>query len=239
MNQKYRGLYFLGATLGVGLLIVGLMKLMSSSTVLPSSSRQQSVAIASGHKVLENKINELSVDNISPAQYNNLLIEIDNAASQKLFNKAIQDMLLQQLNDKYTELCAARINVLLRADSVKQEEINSLIAHMESTFGTTREIATIKNKVKALNYYTQVLPQKVNALINQGFAEFENREYTQLVNELKNMPNLEGSLKRKKSVISVRNSCISKLQQFYRNYENWNLDMSNIILITSKKLINA
>ncbi len=226
MNQKYRGLYFLGATLGLGLLIVGLMKLASSDPVSPTSSEQRPLAIASGHKVLENKINELSVDNISPAQYNNLIIEINNAASQDLFNKRIQNMLLQQLNSKYTELCALRINVMLRAEPVKQGELNSLIAHLESTFGPTQEIASIKRNVKALHYYTQILPQKVHSLINQGFAEFENREYKTLVSELEKMPNLDANLRRKKSVIAARNSGLAKLKQFYTNYENWNISLN-------------
>ncbi|WP_223580194.1 hypothetical protein [Sphingobacterium sp. GVS05A] len=226
MNQKYRGLYFLGATLGVGLLIVGLMKLMSSSPVQQGSTKQSAITTASGHKVLENKIKEISEDNVSPAQYNNLLIEINNAASQDLFNKAIQDMLLQQLNDRYTQLSMNRINKLLRSDPVKQADLNILVAHLESTFGPTAEVAAIKNKVKALNHYTEALPQRVNSLINQGFAEFDEGQYRALMNELERMPNLDANLKRKKSVLAVRNAGISKLQQFHRNYENWNLNMN-------------
>jgi len=226
MNQKYRGLYFLGATLGVGLLIVGSMKLMSSSPAQHGATKQSAITTASGHKVLENKIQELSEDNVSPAQYNNLLIEINNAASQNLFNKAIQDMLLQQLNGRYTQLSIDRSNKLLRSDPVKQAELNILVAHLESTFGPTAEVATIKNKVKALNHYTEVLPQRVNSLINQGFAEFDESGYMALMNELERMPNLDANLKRKKSVLAVRNTGVSKLQQFHRNYENWNLNMN-------------
>ncbi|MBB1644970.1 hypothetical protein [Sphingobacterium sp. UME9] len=226
MNQKYRGIYFLGATLGVGLLIVGSMKLMSSSPAQHGARKQSAITMASGHKVLENKIQELSEDNVSPAQYNNLLIEINNAASQNLFNKAIQDMLLQQLNGRYTQLSIDRSNKLLRSDPVKQAELNILVAHLESTFGHTAEVATIKNKVKALNHYTEVLPQRVNSLINQGFAEFDESGYMALMNELERMPNLDANLKRKKSVLAVRNAGVSKLQQFHRNYENWNLNMN-------------
>jgi len=226
MNQNYRGLYFLGATLGVGLLIVGSMKLMSSSPAKQGSTKQSAITTASGHKVLENKIKELSEDNVSPAQYNNLLIEINNAASQNLFNKAIQDMLLQQLNDRYTQLCRSRMNKLLRADPVQQADLNSLVAHLESTFGPTTEVAAIKNKVKALNHYTEALPQRVNSLINQGFAEFDEGQYRALMNELERMPNLDANLKRKKSVLAVRNAGVSKLLQFHRNYENWNLNMN-------------
>lgn len=226
MNQKHRGLYFLGATLGVGLLIVGSMKLMSSSPAQHGARKQSAITMASGHKVLENKVQELSEDNVNPAQYNNLLIEINNAASQNLFNKAIQDMLLQQLNGRYTQLSIDRSNKLLRSDPVKQAELNILVAHLESTFGPTAEVATIKNKVKALNHYTEVLPQRVNSLINQGFAEFDESGYRALMNELERMPNLDANLKRKKSVLAVRNAGVSKLQQFHRNYENWNLNMN-------------
>ncbi|QRY57279.1 hypothetical protein [Sphingobacterium siyangense] len=226
MNQKHRGLYFLGATLGVGLLIVGAMKLMSLSPSQQGATKPSAITTASGHKVLENKIKELSDDNVSPAQYNNLLIEINNAASQNLFNKAIQDMLLQQLNDRYTQLSIERSNKLLRSDPVKQAELNILVAHLESTFGPTAEVAAIKNKVKALNHYTEVLPQRVNSLINQGFAEFDEGGYRALMNELERMPNLDANLKRKKSVLAVRNAGVSKLQQFHRNYENWNLNMN-------------
>lgn len=226
MNQKHRGLYFLGATLGVGLLIVGSMKLMSSAPAQHGARKQSAITMASGHKVLENKIQELSEDNVSPAQYNNLLIEIHNAASQNLFNKAIQDMLLQQLNGRYTQLSIDRSNKLLRSDPFKQAELNILVAHLESTFGPTAEVATIKNKVKALNHYTEVLPQRVNSFINQGFAEFDESGYRALMNELERMPNLDANLKRKKAVLDVRNAGVSKLQQFHRNYENWNLNMN-------------
>jgi len=227
MNQKYRGLYFLGATLGVGLIIIALMKLMSFDPISNNGSKPTSIMTTGGHKVLENKIKELSVSNVTPQQYNNLLIEINTGASQNLFNQAIKDMLLRQLNESYRDLCGEKIKTLLQADPIKKDQVYNLVSHLQSTFGPNKELTAIKDKLKALDYYTQILPQKVTAFINQGFADFDNNQYKILINELEKMPNLDQNLKNKKSIISVRNSGVSRLQLFYRNYTNWSSAMAS------------
>ena len=227
MNQKYRGLYFLGATLGVGLIIIALMKLMSFDPISNNGSKPISIMTTGGHNVLENKIKELAVSNVTPQQYNNLLIEINTGASQNLFNQAIKDMLLRQLNESYRDLCGEKIKTLLQADPIKKEQVYNLVSHLQSTFGSNKELTAIKDKLKALDYYTQILPQKVTAFINQGFADFDNNQYKILINELEKMPNLDQNLKNKKSIISVRNSGVGRLQLFYKNYTNWSSAMAS------------
>lgn len=226
MNPKYRNLYFLAATLGVGLLIIGVMKLIGPHG--PSTDRSNSgrVAQIAGHQDLEKKIVSMSTQDFSPKLYNNLLIEINAGATQNLFNQAIKDMLIQQLNAKYKEVSTARIQMLLRADPVNQEEIQNLISHQETTFGATAQLNAVKNKFKALNYYTQVLPNKIRAFTDQGFSGFDGNQYQALMNDLERMGNMDADFKKKKSVQTTKSAGISKLRDFYDSYLDWEQNMN-------------
>ncbi|MEJ5964218.1 hypothetical protein [Pedobacter immunditicola] len=225
MNQKYRGLYFLGATLGIGLLIIGGMKVFSAAELTSGPTNAPIEQKSNGHQTLESKIKEFSKTNFSPKQYNNLLIEINSGASQSLFNKDIKNMLIEQLNVKYKELAMGRINSMLQADPIDQGELDNLISHMEGTFGHKKEYQDIKSNLKALRYYTLTLPQKVNSLINQGFAEFDDKQFEVLKAELERKVNLTALFRNKRAVLITQNTELQRLQNFHDGYLDWSLEM--------------
>jgi len=225
MNQKYRGLYFLGTTLGIGLIIIGAMKLLIAEE-LPVVAKKAPIELAfSKHHTLENKIKEFSKANFSPMQYNNLLIEINSGATQNLFNQDIKKMLVEQLNVKYKELATGRINSMIHADPINQNELDNIISHMEGTFGNKKEYQEIKANLKALNYYTYILPQKVSSFIDQGFSEFDDKQFETLKAELERQPNLNVLFRKKRAVLITHNSELQKLHKFHDSYLSWSLEM--------------
>lgn len=216
MNSKYRTLYFLLGTLGVGLLLVFGLYIFSFSPN-PQAVAKKELASA-GHGHLESKIHNMSLKNFNPGVYNTLLIEINTGHDQKLFNADIQKMLKDRLDKNYQDLAYQKLNNLLAAVSLDYGQINTIMQHLETTFGNNNKLASTKSKLKAIVYYSNTLPTKVNAFISSGFGSFEDDQYAALKRELATVP---AEIKQRQSVNASINQSTQKLNKHYADYQQW------------------
>lgn len=219
MNSKYRGLYFLGATIVLGLLIIGIMRIMNQNNETKTHEKSSTTASQSNtHEIIEQKIGDLSIQNIDPSLYNTLLIEIENGASQGLFNGDMKDMLFNNLNEKYKSIVLQKINGYLNVDPVNFAEVDKYLSHVEGVFGASKEIGEIKSKIKTIQYYTVTLPQKVNAFINDGYGNFEESTYQNLMKELNSVP---ANLLKRKFISSSIAKNRANLNAYRVEFEEW------------------
>ena len=213
MNNKYRGLYFLGATIVLGLLIIGIMRMMNQNNGMKTPEKNSATASKSNtHQVIEQKIEELTIQNIDPSLFNALLIEIENGASQGLFNGDMKNMLFNSLNQKYQSLALQKLNGYVDVDPINYAEVDKYLGHYKGVFGESGAIRELQGRIKTIQYYTVTLPQKVNAFIKAGFGNFEDTTYQNLMKELSNVP---GNLRKRKFI----NSSVTKLQADLINYK--------------------
>lgn len=216
LKSRYRTFYFLLGTVGIGLLIIFFMYLGQSDSNAPTPSRSTIATV--GHSGLEAKISNMDIKSFSPSLYNALLIEINIGHDQKLYNADIQKMLTEQLDARYQGLAYQKLHILLAATSLNYEQINTLVQHLESTFGTNKRLSTIKSNLKTIMYYSSTLPQKVNAFIALGYGGFEDQKYSLLKKELSNAPS---DIKNRKSVGNHIAQSLQKLNAHYEGYAEW------------------
>jgi hypothetical protein len=221
LNSKYRTLYFLVGTVGVGLLIIFIMYHGQLDRNTPPSPA--AMMATGGHNGLEAKIANMDLKSFSPALYNALLLEINTGNDQKLFNADIQKMLLEQLRARYEELAYQKLTSLMAANSLDYEQINTLVKHLESSFGTNKRLSSIQSNLKAIEYYAVGLPQKISAFIALGFGGFEEETYNKLMKELNGAPD---HLKNRKLIAASLNQASEKLKEHYKKYIDWSIDVS-------------
>lgn len=224
MNSKYRGLYFLGATIILGLLIIGVMRLINQNHAVKTHENSSDITSKSNtHGIIEQKIGELSIQNVDPSLYNILLIEIENGAGQGLFNEDMKEMLLNNLNQKYQSLVIQKINGYLNVDPVNFGEVDKYLSHIDGVFGASKEIGEIKSKIKAIQYYNVTLPQKINAFINDGYGNFEESTYQNLMRELNTVP---ANLMKRKFISSSIAKLRNNLNSYREEFEEWDNSVS-------------
>ncbi|WP_312139218.1 hypothetical protein [Sphingobacterium sp.] len=224
MNSKYRGLYFLGATIILGLLIIGVMRLINQNNAVKTHENSSNITSKSNtHGIIEQKIGELSIQNVDPSLYNILLIEIENGAGQGLFNEDMKEMLLNNLNQKYQSLVIQKINGYLNIDPVNFGEVDKYLSHIDGVFGASKEIGEIKSKIKAIQYYNVTLPQKINAFINDGYGNFEESTFQNLMRELNTVP---ANLMRRKFISSSIAKLRNNLNSYREEFEEWDNSVS-------------
>ncbi|GGH20403.1 hypothetical protein FAZ19_09895 [Sphingobacterium alkalisoli] len=175
--------------------------------------------IATGvHSGLEAKIDNMDMKSFSPSLYNVLLIEINTGYDQNLFNADIKKMLVEQLDTRYQDLAYQKLQVLMAATSLDYGQINTLVQHLESTFGTNKRLSTIKSNLKTITYYSSTLPQKVNSFIALGYGGFNEEKYSMLKKELNAVPS---DVRKRKSVSNHVAQSLQKLHLHYEGYAEW------------------
>ena len=227
MNDNKRTLYFMGGTVLAGLLLVGIMYIFNIIQKPKEAERRVITPTTSNHKVLQNKIDNLTIDIISPIVYNSLRAEITTSRDQKMFTPVIANNLLTSLQDKYEELSFIKADRIIARDPINEDALNSILSHLSSIGANSNRINLYKKKLKQIKYYTVILPNKVNQFTSLSFDDFNAYNYNSLKSELENLPNLDNSLKNRTSIISARNNCLNRIKNYNSEYLDY-LDAMNV-----------
>ena len=177
----------------------------------------------SNHKVLQNKIDNLTIDTISPMVYNSLRAEITTSRDQKMFPPVIATNLLTSLQEKYEELSFIKADRIMERDPINEDALNPILSHLLSIGANSNRINLYKKKVQQIKYYTITLPARVNAFTTQSFTEYNSNIYKSLRDEFERLPNLDISLKNRTSILSMRRICIGKLDAYYQAYVKYDM----------------
>lgn len=224
MNTKYRGLYFLGATILVGVFIIAITRLMNSTTTMDTEGKiMNTIDRSNPHKSIEQKIAQITVKTVEPSLYNTLLIEINNGATQGLYNDNIRKMLIDNLNQQYQSLAIQKVNGIVAIDPINASELEKYLGHLEAIFGLTTNTKTVRSNLKTILYYSNTLPNKVNGFINQGYGSFEESVFQSLMQEINNAP---AHIKSRKLVNNNLKNLKNKILQHRLEYIQWNLNVN-------------
>ena len=227
MNDKNRIYYFMGGTLAVGVLVALFMLITQKKTEYGGGGEKEITSV-SNKAELEVKIHEMNMNNISPAHYNTLRTEIVSSLGAKTIVKPTHDYLLDDLEQKYTDLTLQKINKYFAADPVNEAAMQPLIAHLQSLGKGQQEISNIRAKINEINYYTKVLPIEVNKFTSASFQYFNEGKYNSLKAELQNLPNTKSSLKNRNSVQAIKSSSLGRLTKYYKDYVAYNMAMQDV-----------
>lgn len=223
MNDNKRTLYFMGGTVLAGLLLVGIMYIFNIKKEPEKEKPVEITPTTSNHKDLQNKIDNLTIDTISPIVYNSLRAEITTSRDQKMFTPVIATNLLTSLQKKYEELSFIKADRIIARDPINEDALNPMLSHLSSIGANSNTINLYKKKVQQIKYYTITLPARVNAFTTQSFTEYNSNIYKSLRDEFERLPNLDTSLKNRSSILSMRRICIGKLDAYYQAYVKYDM----------------
>ena len=218
MQDNKRTLYFMGGTVLAGLLLVGIMYIFNIMQKPKEIGTGETPPPPSNHKVLQSKIDNLTIDTVNPMVYNSLRAEITTSRDQKMFTPVIATNLLTSLQEKYEELSFIKADRIFGKDPINEAELNPILSHLVSIGANINRINAYKIKIQQIKYYTVTLPAKVNQFTSMSFDDFNANSYNSLKSELENLPNLDKSLKNRNSIISARNNCLNRIKIYNSEY---------------------
>ena len=217
----------MGGTVLAGLLLVGIMYIFNYIQKIEEPEPGKITLPTSNHKVLQSKIDNLTIDTVNPMVYNSLRAEITTSRDQKMFPPVIATNLLTSLQEKYEELSFIKADRIIARDPINEDALNSILSHLSSIGANTNRINAYKTKIQQIKYYTVTLPAKVNQFTSMSFDDFNANNYNSLKSELENLPNLDNSLKNRTSIISARNNCLNRIKNYNSEYLDY-LDAMNV-----------
>lgn len=218
----------MGGTIGLGLLIVLIMFISGGGIGTPKQPDEVKTVTAINSKELQNKVDALTTNNVSPTSYNTLRTEIQSSFDAGTIVESMRKSLITELEQKYTDLTLRKINKLFSVDPVNETAMKPLIAHLQTLGKGQQEIKEIQNKINEIDYYTLILPNEVTKFTSGSFVNFSEDKYKGLKGELENLPAKHPSLKNRKSVQAVKASSLGKLTNYYQNYVSYNMSMENV-----------
>lgn len=218
MEDNKRTLYFMGATLVAGLLVVGFMFIKTPST--PSAKEAKTTIVTSNHKDLQTKIDALSIDDISASKYNTLLQEISSSKDQRLFTPIIGENLTKDLKSKYIALSFKKADNIVNADPINDAALAPILSHLSTIGADNAKINSYSGIVNQVNYYNVILPNEVDKFTKRSFEYYNANQFKSLKAELENLPS-KPALKGRKSVAATKANNINKLNKYFSDYVNY------------------
>lgn len=229
MNDKNRVFYFMGGTLLVALLIIGVMYLSGSRSNGTTTGSKKEVALSSDPTgEIKKAISEITPANVSGVTYTTILTKITAARNQNLINDALQESLQLQLDNQYKSAALTKIDNLVKGDPVNVAEINSVIGHLKSIGVNDPKFSAYQSGIAKMNYFTSTLPGKVSAFTSRSFANYDHNSYKALVNEIESLPGLDPIFRKKSAVVSVQSSSLKKMRDYNAKYAQYQMSLDNI-----------
>lgn len=213
ITDKNRSIVFLGGTMLVGILIIGVLLLFENNDV-------ESVEIVNqqantNFKVLESKINNLKTQNFDPNSYNTIATEINASFDQNLLTADSKTNLMSSLAIVYSDLVYARCEFFLSGMGLDSStNVTSWLNQLERITARNARIVKYRNQIKWYEYYSTTLSAKVYNFIDPGITNYNDDRYKMLTEEVSKMPHLDPAYKNKTKFIKIRSKLILALQNF-------------------------
>lgn len=241
MNENKRPLKFMLGTLLVGGLIAGGLYLynkgMEAQTGLQNIPPPSQTVSIDHKSEIQHKINGLNVrGDISPSDYNAILVEITSSVGAGNFPQATADMLVRDLDYQYSSLMISKLKTLINEqDPVDLVGIKDYLTHLKSlnivrvkSLNNVRtDIRTIEEDLYQIEHYSVTLPNKAIDFTNTtSFDDLQNdQSYIDLFNEyyreLSEKPNLKERFSQKTSITEACDNAIERMNEYATNYRNY------------------
>lgn len=217
LSEKNRSYIFLGGIVVVGIIFIGALMLFENEDV----GRYEKVddPPPTNSLSLESKIAQLSDQNFTPSIYSTLSTEIETSHSQDLITREVKENLISSLKTKYSNLVYNKCNFFLTGNSTNSSnEVFGLLKQVEGIIGADKRIDRYREQIRLYEYYTKVLPSKVQRFLQGGTLEFQERVYLQYKKELENMPGLDGKYRNTPKLSQIKTNFVAKLEKLYNEY---------------------
>lgn len=235
MNENKRPLKFMLGTLLAGLIIAGGMylynKCLEAQTGLPNTQNttQNTSDSENCQSEIQDKIKGLNyIRDISPSDYNAVLMEIASSVEVGCFPQVTADMFIRRLNDEYSSLMISKLKTLINEqDPVDFVGIKDYLTHLKSLDIVRADIQTIEEDLYQIEHYSVTLPNKaIDFTKTISFDDLYNdQSYIDLFNEyymeLSEKPNLKERFSQKTSITEACDNAIERMNEYatiYRNY---------------------
>ncbi|MBX9886524.1 MAG: hypothetical protein K2Y30_01155 [Flavobacteriaceae bacterium] len=216
MTEKNRSLVFLGGTMLVGILIVGILLFSESSDV--ESIEVVNEQASTNFPILENKIKSLKTHNFNPNSYNTIATEIDASYQQELITSTAKTNLISSLSSVYSTLVYNQCEMYLTNNFGNSDDILSWLTQLEKISSKNARTDQYRNQIKWYKYYSTSLPSKVNNFIAGGNTNFDENVYLKLKEEVQKMPSLESRYKNAAKFNTIRSQLTARLTDFYNQW---------------------
>jgi hypothetical protein len=216
ITEKNRSLVFLGGTMLVGILIVGILLFSETSDV--ESIEVVNEQANTNFPLLENKIKSLKTQNFNPNSYNTIATEIDASYQQELITSTAKTNLISSLSSVYSTLVYNQCEMYLTHNFGKSDEILSWLNQLEKISSKNAKTDQYRNQIKWYKYYSTSLPTKVNNFIAGGNTNFDENVYLKLKEEVQKMPSLESRYKNAAKFNTIRGQLTARLTDFYNQW---------------------
>lgn len=229
MNDKNRVYYFMGGTLLVALLIIGVMYMSGSNNSPSKTTKKPEVTLPSDPTAdIHKAIADITTANVSGATYSTIVTKISAAHNQKIINDALRESLQLELDNKYKSTALAKINQLIKADPINVGAINEMITHLKSIGVNDPKFTQYQSGIAKMNYFTGNIPNKVAAFTGRSFSNYDHGAYKALVSEIETLPGLDPLFKNKSAVKAMQSSAISRMRAYNAKYAEYQMSLNNL-----------
>jgi hypothetical protein len=213
ITEKNRSLVFLGGTMIVGILIIGVLVYFENNDVEGVEIVNQQAN--TNFKTLESKIKNLKTQNFDPKSYSTIATEINSSYEQELLTADSKTNLMSSLATVYSDLVYARCEFYLSGMGLDSgKNVTRWLNQLERITAKNARIVKYQNQIKWYDYYSTTLSAKVYNFINPGITNYNDDRYKMLTEEVSKMPNLDSVYKNKTKFIKIRNELLLALQNF-------------------------
>lgn len=213
ITEKNRSLAFLGGTLIIGLIILGVI--MLSETVDVKRGEKVVTPPPTNLSALENKINNLKNQPFDPSSYSTLITEIEDSYKQTLITSAVRSNLEASLKNVYSDLVYAKSEAFLTGSDINSStEIQGWLNQVETISSRNAKIENYRTQIYHYNYYISKFPNEVMAFVSPGIGNYQDDSYRFLKDKAKNMPGLAETYRNSNKLQGISKKLIDQLESF-------------------------
>lgn len=217
ITEKNRSLVFLGGTMLIGLLVIGILVYFENNDVEGVEIVNQRAN--TNNQTLELKIKSLKTQNFNPNSYNTISTEINTSSDQELITPDQKTNLMLSLATVYSDLVYARCEFYLTGTGLdSSKNVTSWLNQLQNITAKNARIDNYRNQIKWYDYYSTTFPSQVNNFINGGTTSFEEAKYINYKNSLEKMPNLDAKYKNTAKFNQIRTQLTSRLNNLYNQW---------------------
>ena len=216
-----RGAKILIVALAIGILIIGVSQMIPYSSSLnnnkPTNNSNKEINY---FNELTAKAELLRSGPLDPIRFNSLDAAIDSYLEQQLITDAAAVSLKSSINKIFTGRVYRQCDYFLKGLHGTTMENVHLLNLLQTRIGPNQSITNFRSQISWYQYYSVVLPKKVNTFIEAGISNYTEEEYQLLKNQVQNMPGLSSAYSRSSKFKSINASIMKKLFQFNYEYNN-------------------
>jgi hypothetical protein len=213
ITEKNRSFVFLGGTMLMGVLIIGVLAFWETTGVDPVEVVNEQAN--TNYVELETAIDSLKNANFRPDSYSTLLTRIDASHQQDLITADAKEELVSRLTDTYSGLVYNQCEFFLTGTNLHSDtEVLDWLSQLEKITGPDDKTGHYKGQIAAYNYYMDTLPEKVEDFISGGVENYNDETYKELKDEVTGLTRLDPPYRTTAKLNTLMASLKSGLEEF-------------------------